>query len=76
MQGAIEVDLEQNGRMVSGSSCGGRLGPGEAESLEIEFIDEGVNHPHRIVLRDVVVQALGEQQRLLAVFDDLRRVAV
>jgi hypothetical protein len=43
VQVAVEIDLEQDGRMVSGAACSGRLGPGEAESLEIEFIDEGIN---------------------------------
>jgi hypothetical protein len=40
---------------------------GEAQSLEIEFIDEGVDHPHRIVLRDMVVLTFRQEQRLPAV---------
>jgi hypothetical protein len=68
VQGAVEINLEQDRWMVAGPSRGGRLGTGEAQGYQIELIDEGVDHPHRIVLRDIVVQAFGQKQRLPAVF--------
>src|SRR5918993_5447947 len=68
VQVAIKIDLEQDSRMVSGSACGGRLGAGKAQGQQIEFIDESIDHPHRIVLRDVVVQAFSQEDRLSAVF--------
>ena len=53
--------------MVGGPPCGGRLGAGKAQRLKIKFINESIDHPHRIILRDIVVQALGQEQRLSAV---------
>jgi hypothetical protein len=72
VQVAIEIDLEQDSRMVSGSACGGRLGAGKAQGQQIKFIDESIDHPHRIILRDVVVQAFRQEDRLSAVlaFDE------
>ncbi|MGF6294547.1 hypothetical protein QFZ98_006408 [Paraburkholderia youngii] len=41
--------------------------PIEAEFRKIEFVDEHVYDPHRIVLPDVVIDAFGKQCDLLAV---------
>jgi hypothetical protein len=47
--------------MVGGPACGRRLGLEKARDLEIEFVDERIDHPHRIILRDIVVQALRQE---------------
>lgn len=57
---------------------GGGLSMREAQGLEIEFIDEGFAHSHRIVSRDIVFQSFRKEQRLpvaLASDETLRRAA-
>jgi hypothetical protein len=36
--------------------------------MQIQFVDEDVGHPHRIVFSHVVVKKLGEQNALPSVF--------
>ncbi|MCY1511116.1 hypothetical protein D9M68_455110 [compost metagenome] len=42
--------------------------PVKTESAEVEFIDEHIDHPHRIGVCDVVIQALGQQCALASMF--------
>jgi hypothetical protein len=44
--------------------CG--VGATEAQREKIEFLDEGINDAHRVVLADIVVKAFGQQGDLLA----------
>ena len=67
VQIAVDVDLEQHGRVVRRSARGRRLGALEPELPEVEFVDEGVDHPDRVVFSDVVVEALREQGDLASV---------
>lgn len=39
----------------------------EAELTQIEFVDEGVDHPRRVVFVDVVIQATRQERRLTAI---------
>ena len=50
--------------MICRATGGFRLGALEAQILQIELIDEDVDDSHRIIFRDVLVQALGEQRCL------------
>ena len=61
---AVHVDLEQRRRMIAGATR--RLGRNtiKAELGQIERIDKGIDHPHRIIDVDLVVQSLGKQRRL------------
>ena len=43
------------------------LAPSKPSSAQIELVDEDVDHPNRVVLGDVVVQALGQQRDLASV---------
>jgi hypothetical protein len=36
--------------------------------MQIQFVDEDVDHPHRIVFSHVIVEKLGEQNALPSVF--------
>src|SRR3981081_2363215 len=40
----------------------------KAQSPEIQLIDKHVDHPHRVVLSNVVIQILGKQNALSTVF--------
>ncbi len=44
-----------------------RHDPGKAHGAEVEFVDEDFDDPDRIVLRHVIIQALGKQCRLPAI---------
>ena len=39
----------------------------EAQSLQIELVDERIDDPHRVVFTDVVVETLGQQGDLASV---------
>ena len=55
---AIDVDLEQRGRVISGSATGGAAGGPEAQCPEVQRIHEGVDEPNGIVLVDVVLKPI------------------
>ncbi|MCY1220964.1 hypothetical protein D9M72_330020 [compost metagenome] len=57
---AVDIDLQQNAGMVSGATGFCRDYTVEAQPAEVEFIDEHIDHPHRIGVRDVIIQALGQ----------------
>ncbi|AIN61280.1 hypothetical protein HMPREF2886_22945 [Pseudomonas sp. HMSC066A08] len=61
---AVDVDLQQVGRMVSGATCFSRDDALETQLAKVEFIDENIDHPHRVGVRHVVIQALGKQRAL------------
>jgi hypothetical protein len=50
--------------VVRRSTCACRVNSLEAECAKIEFVDEDLNDPDRVVFTDVVVQALGQQRDL------------
>src|ERR1700730_14760297 len=64
---AVDIELQQSRRMISGPPSLRRLDPFELEFSEIERIDERVDHSNRIVLVDPVVQALRKQRTLSAI---------
>jgi len=57
---AVNVKLQQPGRMIRRpASCLGS-NPIEPHSAEIKFVNEGIDRPNRIVLIDPVLQAFGK----------------
>src|SRR6202041_2434547 len=50
--------------MVSRPARGFGLHAIEAQDRQIQLLDKGLNGPHRIVLADVIVQALRKQRAL------------
>ena len=69
---AVDVELEQNRRVVRGAARRSRVDATEAQRLKIEFIDEDIDNAYRVVLANVVVQTLGQQCKLASVlaFDE------
>ncbi len=61
---AERVELEQDRRMIGGAAGGERIDPREAEPAQVQFLDEDVHDPHRIVLGDEVLQTFGTQPAL------------
>lgn len=61
---AADANLQQNGEVVSGVTSFGGDHSAETQPTKVEFIDEHIDHSHRIGVRDVVIQALGKQHAL------------
>ena len=68
VQVAINVDLEQHRRVVRRPPRHRRISASKAKLHQIEFFDKGVDRADRVVLDEVVVQTLGQQRDLRAVF--------
>jgi len=64
---AVEIDLEQDRRMVGGTARCLWNGAREGKRCQIELIDEHFDEANRIVAGDIVVQAIGKQRDLLTV---------
>jgi hypothetical protein len=54
--------------MVRGTPSDRRRHPLEAKARQIKFVDEHIDHANRVVLGNIVVQTLGQQRDLRAVF--------
>src|ERR1700720_3671163 len=65
---AVNVDLQQRARMIGWTSGRFWNHTVKAQRPEIQLIDKHVDHPHRIVLSNVVIQILGKQNALSTVF--------
>ena len=50
--------------MVGGATCFSRDDTIEAQQAKVEFIDENIDHPYRVGVRHIVIQALGKQRAL------------
>jgi hypothetical protein len=61
---AVDVDLQQRAGVVRRPTRVRRLGALKAHAPEIELVDEHVDHPHRAVFIDPVVETLGEEKCL------------
>jgi hypothetical protein len=57
VQIAVDVELQQHRRVIRGAARLGWFSASEAERLQIELFDEGIDRAHRVVLSDVVIQA-------------------
>jgi hypothetical protein len=57
---AVDTDLEQGRRMIGRAACHLRDDTPEPQSAQVEFLDKDVDHPHWIVVADVLVEAGGE----------------
>ncbi|SKY84766.1 Uncharacterised protein [Mycobacteroides abscessus subsp. massiliense] len=67
VQIAVEVDLEQRRRMVRRPAGRLRHHAGKAQTRQIQLLDEGLDGADRIVLADIVVQAVRQQRGLTTV---------
>src|ERR1700675_1789052 len=65
---AVNVDLQQRARMIGWTSGRFWNHTVKAQRPEIQLIDKHVDHPHRVVLSNEVIQILGKQNALYTVF--------
>ena len=63
---AVNIEFEHHRRMVTGPAGLQRGDVGEAQRLEIEPINEGVDRADRVVLAHVVVERRWKQRALAA----------
>ena len=58
--------------MIGRSTSGRGVNTFEAETAEVEFVNEDLDDADRVVLSDLVVQALGQQRDLRSIlaFDE------
>lgn len=68
VQVAVDVELEKHRRMVRRPTGGSWVRAFEAECLKIEFLDEDIDHSHRVVFTDIVIKTFRQQRNLLPVF--------
>src|SRR5207344_2961786 len=64
---AVDVELQVHRRVIGGPAGVSGIDAGEAQSLEIEPVDEGINEANRIALVDPVIEALRQQRRLRSI---------
>src|SRR5712672_3255810 len=64
----VNVDLQQRARMIGWTPGRFWNHTVKAHRPEIQLIDKHVDHPHRVVLSNVVIQILGKQNALYTVF--------
>ena len=57
---AVDVELQQHRRMVRRPASDFGLDPDKPKLRQIEFLDENVDHPNRIVIVDPVFKVLGK----------------
>src|ERR1700740_800805 len=65
---AVNVDPPQRARIRGGTAGRFWNHTVKAPRPEIQLIDKHVDHPHRVVLSNVVIQILGKQNALYTVF--------
>ncbi|MGG6896906.1 hypothetical protein, partial [Rhizobium sp. BR 315] len=56
--------LEQITRIVGGTTCRGLNRSPESELRNIKPIDKGIDHPHRSICRNVILDPGWQQRRL------------
>src|SRR5262245_45072371 len=67
MEIAVNVQLEVDRWVISGSTDVERFDHLEAQLLQIEAIDERIDDANRIVLVDPVIEASRQQRQLLSI---------
>src|ERR1017187_550914 len=67
VQVPIDIDLEQHPRVVRRPARRLRIHPLKAHLPQVQLLDEGLDHPGRVVLRHVVLDTLGQQTDLSSV---------
>ncbi len=61
---AVDVELQQNRRMIGRSPRPPWRNPLEAQLQQLKLVDEDIDHPNRIVVVDPVLKSIREQRRL------------
>jgi hypothetical protein len=55
---AVEIDLQQRRGMVRRPACHRRRHPRKTRGGKVQFIDEDLDHPNRVLLVDIIPQAV------------------
>ena len=63
---AVDVDLQQDRRVITRSACISRNSAIKPQIYQVEFVDKYVDYANRIGITDVVVKAFGKQGTLSA----------
>ena len=63
---AIHVDFQEHRRVIRGPAHVLRS-DAETKTGKIELIDEKVDHPDRVVFRNIIIQLRGKHRSLIAV---------
>lgn len=74
VQIAVDEQLKQHGRMISGSPRPRRRRSRKSERRQIEFINKQINHPNQVILANPVFKTIWEKSRLSprSAFDETR----
>ena len=67
VQVAVDVELQQHGRVIGRSARRRRRHAVEPQPLQIQFVNEDIDHADRIILSHIVVETFGKQRRLPAI---------
>jgi len=65
---AVEVDLQQRRGMVGRPARRRRRHPGKPQGCEVQFRDEDLDRPNRVLLADIILQAVRQQRLLHPIF--------
>ena len=55
---AVKVDLQQRRGVVGWPARRRRRHPGKSQGGQVQFVDENLNHPNRVLLIDIILQAV------------------
>ena len=69
---SVDVESEQIARMIGRSAGACWDGVIEAQALEVEGVNEGIDEADRVILGDVVIQGLRDQGQLVSICDPLK----
>ena len=64
---AVDIDLQQHARVIRRPSGRLRHDAREPKCPQVQLADEHVDHPDRVLLRDIVIQIFWKQDGLTAV---------
>jgi hypothetical protein len=65
---AVEVDLQQRRGMVGWPPRRRRRHPRKPQGGKVQLVDEDLDHPNRVLLADIIFQAVREQRPLHPIF--------
>jgi hypothetical protein len=65
---AVDVELEQHSWMVSRPACLRRRYPSKAHAGKVKFVNINIDYANRIIVGHIIVQVLGQQRALSAIF--------
>src|SRR6267142_237544 len=65
---AVEVNLQQRRGMIGRPSRRRRRHPRKSQGGKVQLLDEDLDHPNRVLLADIIFQAVRQQRLLHAIF--------